>query len=259
MSNAFFAVFILLLAALLISQRVDESQIIDLGVAHYPQASDEASFTVHDWRSHRRASPYRVTYAHGNDAAAQLLAEHDALGDRFRFRRVTDQSFSWLIPKECANQEWTCIYSEVAARSEIDLEPLLDRIVTGFQAQEWTTPEAASWLLAFVQDIPYQVPVDHAFGLLPPALVASQDWGDCDSKSLLLMSMLDRIGIDSILLVSTAHAHAMVGIAVPTNGKTFRYRGIDFAYAEATAKAPLGWINPQLLRPNDWRPVPFGS
>lgn len=187
----------------------------------------------------------------GTFGALDLLL-HSAKGLR-------DTRFRWTIPPGCIGREWSCIYSEVLDRSGSDLEPLLERIEAGFLAETWTTTQAARWLLAFVQQIPYKLPTTHAFGVLPPALVASEDWGDCDSKSLLLIHLLERVGIHAVLLTSEAHAHALVGIDVPSGATGgYRHRGREYAWAETTtAEAPLGWIHPSMRLPNDWRIIPI--
>ena len=227
---------------------------VDLGIARFPATDRETRGTFHRWRKSRFGQRFVVGYAHGVDARSALRRDHADLGKRLGFSWVDDESFRWTPPPTCFLEPWECIYSDVHARSFTDLEPLLDRIRTGFDAESWTPREAAQWLLNFVQQIPYRLPTEEAFGLLPPALVASEDWGDCDSKSLLLISLLERLGINAILLTSKAHAHALVGIAVPTGQKGHRHEGREYAWAETTAEnAPLGWLHPQLHVPNDWR------
>jgi hypothetical protein len=72
--------------------------------------------------------------------------------------------------------------------------------------------------------------------------------------------LLRDMGIDSIMLSSVAHRHAMLGIALPAPGTPFTHAGRRYAYTECTAKgSPIGHINPELLRPNDWRAVPVRS
>ena len=87
----------------------------------------------------------------------------------------------------------------------------------------------------------------------PPALVVALSYGDCDSKSLLLIHLLGRFGIDSKLLISGAHQHAMVAINVPSSGSGRSYGGRKYAWAETTAVgAPLGWRHPSMKSPDDW-------
>jgi hypothetical protein len=269
MSRTFFVFVVAFLFVIPLIFRLEivdrEIELIDLGVARYPAdvggADRPARVAVHDWREAERGDTYRLAYAHGHQAGARLEADHDRLGRRFGFAWEGDETFRWRIPSECQGQEWTCIYSEVITRSQADLEPMLIRIEEAFHSENprtWTKVDAAAWLLAFVQQIPYKLPTEHAFGVLPPALVVSQDWGDCDSKSLLLIHLLERLGIEAVLLVSQAHAHALVGIDVLAGRSGFRHGRREYAWAETTSEeAPLGWLHPRMRLPNDWRIVPI--
>lgn len=59
-----------------------------------------------------------------------------------------------------------------------------------------------------------------------------------------------------MIISSDAHRHALVGIEIPSSGSSFELNGHRYAYAETTARgAPLGWVAPRVLSPNDWREV----
>jgi hypothetical protein len=46
----------------------------------------------------------------------------------------------------------------------------------------------------------------------------------------------------------------MVGVNLPVSGTTFTSKGHKYAFAEVTAEgAPLGYMNPTMKSPNDWR------
>lgn len=248
----------------------------DLGIARYPSTAGtrvgmpDARVAIHRWRQPSSGDRFQLAYAHGLDAGRAIESDHARLAEDFEFRWADENSFRWNIPQDCVGREWTCIYSTILARSEVDLAPMVARIEAGMAAamqtgtatdaatSPWTTTDAARWLLAFVQQIPYRLPEQHAFGVLPPPLVASRDWGDCDSKALLLIHLLDYFGIDAVLIQSQAHAHALVGVAVPTGQDGFEYRGRTYAWAETTAEhAPLGWLHPDWRTPDDWRVIPL--
>ena len=116
--------------------------------------------------------------------------------------------------------------------------------------------QAAALVITFVQDIKYQIPKEEPFGVRPPTLVMKEGHGDCDSKSLLAHMILRELGVDSVLISSTAHKHTMLGVALPSGGTTFTFKSRRYAFVETTAKrAPIGYIDPRLLRPNDWQVV----
>jgi len=252
-------IWLLLCLTLIVAVRESDRRMadVDLGTVRFPRDAMDAPVTLQDWRETAGRRRYRLGYGHGTQAAESIAADHERFGRKNQFKWKDEKDFFWRMTPECVGQEWACIYAETFRRSAVDLEPFLDRIQQALEDESWSTLRASRWLLSLVQQIPYAIPTEHAFGVLPPALVVSQDWGDCDSKSLLLMELLERVGIDAILLTSEAHAHALVGIAVPSVGFGFKHLGREYAWAETTAAAPLGWLHPSMRLPNDWQVVPF--
>jgi hypothetical protein len=97
------------------------------------------------------------------------------------------------------------------------------------------------------------VPDKEPFGLLVPALVVAEKRGDCDSKSLLALMLLHELGIESVIVESEAHHHAMLGVPLPSQGASFEYNGHRYAFTECTAEGwPIGRMDPRLTHPNDW-------
>ena len=261
---------ILVLALLVLAERESpglfwSSKPLDLGVAQYPEAGEsEYQDTRHRWARLKEAAAYQVIYRYGEKARASSWGEHAALGNRFNYREVRRNQFQWTPPRDCQRQgltghagTWACVYGDVLANSRHDLVPLVNRLSEGMaRDQVATTTDAARWLLDFVQNIPYRIPEEQDFGLLPPALVVSAYWGDCDSKSLLLLHLLRRFDISAYMLISRAHEHAVLGINVPyATEDTFEVRGRHYAWAETTARLPLGRLNPRFLSPDDWQVI----
>ena len=263
---------ILVLALLVLAERESpgsgffwSGERLDLGVAQYPQA-DESGYrdTRHRWARLKEAGAYQLVYRYGERARSASWEKHTALGDRFDYREVRRGQFQWTPPRDCRRRglaghagTWACVYGSVLANNRHDLTPLVNRLSEGMSRdQVATTTDAARWLLDFVQNIPYRIPEELDFGLLPPSLVVSEYWGDCDSKSLLLLHLLRRFDIGAYILISRAHEHAVLGIHVPyADEDTFEISGRHYAWAETTARHPLGKLNPRFLSPNDWEVI----
>lgn len=81
--------------------------------------------------------------------------------------------------------------------------------------------------------------------------------GDCDSRSLLMVLILKQLGIDSILLVSPKHAHALSAVKISGDGAFFEYNGKRYLIAETTAKVKIGQIAQDMANLEDWFPVEF--
>jgi len=230
---------------------------VDLGVAVYPEKTPESGATKYAWRDRRLEPPtYRAGYALGEGEQRDVDAAHRELAQRLKYQDAGNGAFKWVPPPGC-DASMQCILESLAERSKPDIDPLAARFKARIEGAKMNTLDAVELLTSFVQTIPYEIPKERPFGLMPPALVASSKKGDCDSKALLLHMLLDSIGIDSVLLNSNAHRHAMLGVAVPAQGEKIRYQGREYAFVETTAKnAPVGWISKEMLKPNDWVVVP---
>ena len=230
--------------------------LVDLGVAAYPAGKPEKPVD-HQWVARRvKPNTYRLGYALAQKEANGI---HRAQLDYAKKVRHEDQGegrFRWFPPPGCEG-DIHCVFDDLASTSRAGLEPIVQGFLRRAREAKLSSLDLAELMVSFVQQIRYEIPKAEPFGVLAPALVVSQKRGDCDSKSLLLHIMLHAVGVDSMLISSEAHRHSMLGIALPAEGTTFTASGRQYAFTETTAKgSPIGFIDPKLLRPNDWRPVP---
>ncbi|MEO7327401.1 MAG: hypothetical protein ABI193_02405 [Minicystis sp.] len=230
----------------------------ELGTAAYPPGASTARPVLHTWSAKRLApGTYRVGYTLSPAEAGDVEDDYQAFARKVSYEDQGKGSFRWAPPQGCSG-DLHCVYENIVARDRADLDPLIERFKAR-QAEAHLNALDVAWLVVtFVQSIRYEIPEKEPFGILPPALVAQQKRGDCDSKALLGLMLLRALGIDSIILSSSAHKHAMLGIALPAPGTKMTYSGRAYMFTEMTAKgSPIGHINPELLKPDDWRPVPF--
>lgn len=270
-TSAFYAVLMLFVAgcccsfpdlsSLLIEEEAEPSDStpgVDLGLAAYPPTTPEAGATKFAWRNKRlEPSVYRTRYALSPDAQTAINDAHTQLAKRVKFKDQGNGNFKWTPPPGC-DARMQCLFESLAEDSQEELAPLAERFKMHVRQAKLDPVQAVELAMSYVQAIPYEIPKDRPFGLLPPALVVAQKKGDCDSKSLLLHILLESLGVDSVMLTSDAHRHSMLGVAIPAQGTKITHEGRSYAFVEATAKnAPLGWISKDLLKPNDWIVIPL--
>ncbi|MFY0570933.1 transglutaminase domain-containing protein [Archangium lansingense] len=231
---------------------------IHLGVALVPASTPLAQARTYEWRAESLLPPeYRVAYGLGESLASSLEREHHAYGRRMRFRPLGPARFTYQAPPEC-EKDMRCIYAELMRSNAEPVHVLGTRFVEHIRAQQLDSLEAAELIITFVQRIHYAEPNGQPFGLLPPALVAAWNEGDCDSKAVLAVMLLRQAGIDAAILYSDPLAHAAVGVALPVRGPPFRLGNRVYRYAELTTEGwPLGMIPPQHDKPHLWKVLPM--
>lgn len=229
--------------------------LVDLGDAVHPPGHAEKPVD-HQWVAWRlKPNSYRLGYALASKEERSIHQAQLDYAKRVRHFDEGDGRFRWFPPPGCEG-DIHCVFDDLAVHSRAGLEPIIQGFLRRAREAKLSSLDLAELMVSFVQQIRYEIPKAEPFGVLAPALVVSQKRGDCDSKSLLLLIMLHAAGIESVLVSSEAHRHSMLGIALPAQGTTFTTNGRQYAFTETTAKgSPIGFIDPKLLRPNDWRPV----
>jgi len=108
-------------------------------------------------------------------------------------------------------------------------------------------------LLLFFQDFPYGIPPGSynnrmISGLFVPSLVISNGWADCDSKSLMMATVLahDEFFRDKLAMILVP-GHALLGVSLRPQAydETYSHRRKEYIVAEATglARTPFGRKN----------------
>lgn len=106
-------------------------------------------------------------------------------------------------------------------------------------------------VLSWVQSIPYNELknrlTSNGAGYLPPLSVIANNQGDCDSKTVLMASLVRSLFPDVKMTMVFLPNHALLGIALPfrKNGQTLNIDGMDYLLMEPTgpSKIPLGEIS----------------
>ena len=113
-----------------------------------------------------------------------------------------------------------------------------------------TPRERVEFLLRFVQDIPYGIPPNRSnskviSGILTPPQIFIEKWGDCDSKVLLISSILAHEPRYKILLVYLENHLLMAFEGRPHPNDSFIvFQGSKFILADPTGPAHLKLGNP---------------
>ncbi len=139
----------------------------------------------------------------------------------------------------------------------------------------------AEVIVSFVQDIPYTVVLPNAcdpalysddfirnylasansrcdgyekFGINTPVEFMATLFGDCDTRTLFIYTVLSHYGYDVVLLSSEFYNHSLIGINLPYEGITYTYHSQRYVLWETTAQNIRPGILPEeVSNLNYWR------
>lgn len=139
----------------------------------------------------------------------------------------------------------------------------------------------AEMIVSFVQDIPYVLILEkdcdpnlyadnftrsylrankgkcsgyQKFGINTPIEFLYNLNGDCDTRTLLLYTILSHYNYDVAILSSEFYGHSILGINLPMNGLTFKYQNQNYVLWETTQRnIKPGKISIEISNLNYWR------
>ena len=106
---------------------------------------------------------------------------------------------------------------------------------------------------SFVQSLEYRLPPNNriddngkeiiTIGAIMPIEVLTNQWGDCDSKSMLFATLVRSIDLTEVVFnVKHEHVFAAVDVIPEPEDQTIRYKGDDWVLIELTDAWPIGRV-----------------
>ena len=132
-----------------------------------------------------------------------------------------------------AQYVWGRIYRIVYEKSLPQLKTISEGFNKVFRSEHLNSKDKVLFLISFVQNIKYKRPGGE-LDLLAPLETLAKQFGDCDTKTILLYSLLERLGIDCAMMWSEKYKHAMLGIHVAARGEFKTANGKKYYFLETT-------------------------
>jgi len=188
----------------------------------------------------------------------------------FRAHKLMMHYFMRRITEGDSSTALGIVYRELDSRFRGNIAHLADSLKLIGSKNELNRFELADLVVSFVQDFPYWYVLgkesctspdfkghpcidDIEFGLLSPGEVAFLAAGDCDSKALLIFSLLKHLGYEPLIVTSDEYAHAMLALNIPSGGDFLLYKGVRFYFWETTASGwQPGMLPPETGNKNYW-------
>lgn len=158
------------------------------------------------------------------------------------------------------NEFWGQVYSQLYEANRNLLADVQDSLIEISNRRQLDRVAFARLVVAMVQDIPYEfvMPDDCAgrtsapcnagvrFGIYSPAEFLYGMKGDCDTRTVLLFTLLANFGYQPVIVNSVQYGHSMLALDIPAAGDDFEFNGRRYAYWETTN---VGWL-PGMLPPD---------
>lgn len=181
--------------------------------------------------------------------ADEAKEEEDLAGREFRVLQAYVQNEALWRPA------WARAYRMIYRESAASLDELASRIDPLLPDDP---TEAARSLLSWVQGFHYERD-QQGSDFVAPLDSAYEGRGDCDSRAMIMAIILERRGVDTVLMVSRDYSHALLGLDVPGGGQRFPFEGKQYLVAETTAKVGLGMIAADQADWSKWIGIRLGN
>jgi hypothetical protein len=189
-------------------------------------------------------SPFTMTYSLDRDESIQATTERET-------RILLAQLGPQVKDQKVIEPGWTRFYRQIYRELYSSLIPLAnywkDQV-----AQKTVTPEALpQTVLTWLQKYKYS----RKGGLTDistPWQTLKEQSGDCDSKSVLYLALMEELGVKGILMVSAPYSHGMAALDLPGQGARFPFQGKGWLVAELTDTVNLGMIAGDKADPSQW-------
>lgn len=178
---------------------------------------------------------------------------------------------------------WGKLYKYIDAKDG----PSLDLVINTFQEinaeENLNRREFAEMVVSCIQDIPYSLvfqdkcyPAHNyeesirtilekcpeccignvAFGIQNPVSFLQNLKGDCDTRTVMIYSILKKFGYDVAILNSDFYKHSIIGLNLPSAGLHKKYKGKKYAVWETTNKHfELGYLSPNFDDITHWNVI----
>jgi hypothetical protein len=153
-------------------------------------------------------------------------------------------------------EAWARFYRMVYRESATRLDRLSLEFARILPREDPT--EVARRVLAWVQGFAYERDLE-GIDFVPPLTAAYEARGDCDARAMVAIALLERLGIDAILMLSAPYSHAMFAVDVPGGGQRFPFEGKQYLVAETTGKVGIGQIAKDQADWSKWLGVQLGD
>lgn len=158
-------------------------------------------------------------------------------------------------PEEYSRQYWSGIYRYLVKETGNALTEISESLENIAINEKLDSNDLLLFCITMVQNIEYKIP-DGELGIIPPIVSIAREYGDCDTISILLHTILEKMGYDTIIYLSRVYSHAMLGVYTNSTGVFKTYNGKPYYFLEVTNTGwGLGQLSENMKNLDLWYPI----
>jgi hypothetical protein len=251
----FFIIVLVLFIAL--TWMVSVFQSCSEGITYSPDTDEANEFQQYDsvqaFRTHKRLW---LDYFNETTYAMDYAVRDDAVLAAGNFRK------GWHINKwQSDNDYWRQVYFAIYEQNKNRLGFVQDSLAYLRDSLRIGRDDFARMVVSFVQDIPYNYILPDScdakhtdfpcvpnvkYGILSPVEFLNTLQGDCDTRTVLLFTLLRNFGYEPVIINSNQYLHSMLALDIPAAGDYLEHKGKRYAFWETTN---VGWL-PGMIPPD---------
>ena len=207
--------------------------------------TDAEMQALRDWKKKARDAVWYKAYATGGKPAAEKAVAGIDLDYDTKVRALLHARGMALLAQTNTVE---CDVPTIVKRNTQVMQPLALAIQKLGNEKHYDSEEMVGAVLSLVQTaLVYKIPPMiengvHTGGLLPPARTILGGWGDCDTKTALMASVLSSWNTAKMVGVGVPGHYLMAIRRLPAKGDMFvRYEGLEYVLVEPAGPA---WLEP---------------
>lgn len=218
---------------------------VDTSCREISQTNAQAVQHQRAWEDHKYQKDYCLSYEIDNNDSKKATKHKNGIVD----------------PKAYSYPEfWGKVYRQLAESDQAYLHAVIDSLDQLSKLDSLSYNAFAHAVVKMIQDIPYQYIIsgsctnkhsDHPcysnqrYGITSPVEFLSTLKGDCDSRTVLIYTILRHFDYDPVVLISKEYRHSMLALNISAAGEYLTIAGEKYYFWETTA---TGW-EPGIIPP----------
>ena len=195
---------------------------------------------------------YNLTFTLVTGQVKNAMDLIDRIGNMSLEELGLNPNYDYRNPQIQAQYVWARVYRIVYEKSFPTIISIAQGFNQIFTSENLIGIDRVSFIISFVQNMKYDRP-GGILDLLAPLGTLAKQYGDCDTKAILLYVLLEKLGVDCAMMWSYKYKHALLGINISARGDYKRLNGKKYYFLETTYPGwSIGNLPPEFKNKSYW-------